>query len=135
MNTRTSKREGKALFKSLTVYDQQLLDVMLEANLSDSVLNFWKEWGEKWLSKLQTLKIYLHRLIAIRNIILTTLKSIDEYMHEGGMATWYSKNDYVEIVTLFEKLSQLGYLSHHKLWGFQKRRQNTDSYEDDELTE
>jgi hypothetical protein len=47
INTRTSKREGKELFKSLTVYDQELLDVMLTANLSDSVLNFWKERGER----------------------------------------------------------------------------------------
>lgn len=121
--------------KTLSEYDQDLIEIMINNKFSDSVLDFWNKHGEKVLSKLQTLKIYLHRLVGVRNKILKTLKSIDEYMHEGGMATCYSKSDYIEIVTLYEKLHNLGYLNCHKLWGFEKKPANSDLYEDAELTE
>lgn len=84
---------------------------------------------------MQTLKIHLHRLIKLRNKILNTLKSLDEFIRERGITTCYSKDDFLSLAASLKKLVHDGYIHPHKLWNFKENKKEGDVYEDDELSQ
>ena len=84
---------------------------------------------------MQSLKIHLHRLIKLRNKILNTLKSLDEFIREKGITTCYSKDDFLSLASSLKKLVRDGYIHPHKLWDFRAGNKEGEGYEDDELTE
>mmetsp|Transcript_1215 Transcript_1215/g.1099 ORF Transcript_1215/g.1099 Transcript_1215/m.1099 type:complete len:154 (+) Transcript_1215:365-826(+) len=86
-NKRLNKREKKEYLKTVEDYDEDLIDFMMNEDLSKNLVEFWMKAGEGYMSKMQNLKIHIHRLVKIRNKILSTLKSLEEHSKEGGITT------------------------------------------------
>mmetsp|Transcript_7049 Transcript_7049/g.7915 ORF Transcript_7049/g.7915 Transcript_7049/m.7915 type:complete len:149 (+) Transcript_7049:425-871(+) len=136
-DSKINKRDQKDIMKSVEDYEPNLIEIMINSNFSRNAIDFWMKSGEAYISKMQTLKIHLHRLIKLRNKILTTLKSLDDFIRDRGITTCYSKDDFLCLASCLKKLVHDGYIHPHKLWDFKEKSkdQEVDDYDDDELSQ
>ena len=100
-----------------------------------SLEKWWGNSVKEQLRILNKIKQLVHKLVFIRNKILTQLKETDECYNHEDFYLWYSKEDYASIWTMTNRFKYSKYIEANNLWELPKRDPSKDIYEDDQLSE
>lgn len=104
-------------------------------NLSKQLREALVSEGQMITKNSSTIKQLIRKLIKIRNSLLTTLYKSDEVCDRSRMFEKFTKDDFVKMTEMTNKLQGTKHVNPHNLWGFKVRDKSTDEYPEDLLSD
>lgn len=109
--------------------------MLLNMPVSDSMFDYIKNYGTEYIKDVKSFKRIAHKLINLRNEILTLMLSREKYYEKTNMAEMVERADFMMISEGVRRLDGSPFLSPSYLWELPKRDSTKEEYKGDELSE